>query len=51
MTIERTMLARARAALARSQALYSVHALDFEPGGTLAAIAAGAAMANSPVGV
>jgi len=51
MTIERTMLARARAALARSQALYSVHALDFEPSGTLAAIAAGAAMANSPVGV
>jgi len=46
-----TMLARARAALARSKAPDSVDAPASGSGCALAAISAGAAMANDPVGV
>jgi len=51
MTIDKTILARARPALAHSRALDSGDAPSVEPGGTLAAINAGAAVENCPVGV
>jgi len=51
MTLGQTMLARARPALARSQAPYSFEALASGSGGVLAPSSAGAAMGNGPVGV
>jgi len=51
VTLGQTMLARARAALARSKAPDSVDAPASGSGGAVAAISAGAAMANGPVGV
>jgi len=51
MTLGQTMLARERAALALSKAPDSVNAPAPGSGGALAAVSAGAAMANGPVGV
>ena len=51
LTLGQTMLARARAALARSKAPDSVDAPASGSGGALDSISAGAAMANGTVGV
>jgi len=51
MTIDKTILARARPALAHSRAPDSVNAPSAEPGGTLAAINAGVEVENCSVGV